>query len=400
MNVEFPHRLPVGNSLKSRRFSKLRSDIRIIRGCAIALLAIALLAASLGAGELLAPTAIAGTLALVLAPVSRALERLRIRPGIAAVLTVVATVACLTASATALAPDFSNWLNQAPKVVQSIQHKLQPLARRLAPFERVSGNSDHVSSSSPAQPVTAVALPDGIIIAAARTAPGIIGTSIYVTVLTIFLLSCRRRYTKQLILLPRSFQNRIRIARICRDIRSRVSGYLFTLSLINIGLVAVTSLCFSLAGIANPLLWGIAFGLLNYVPVLGPTSTIVFAALVGFASSDSIAGALAPPLILLALNTVEANLVQPWLLSRRIVISPIAIFLTVVTLVWMWGPVAAITAVPILISFHTVAIHVPGLRPVALLMASEEGVVALWQREKFRRKWRASPPVPRVPMPR
>jgi predicted PurR-regulated permease PerM len=147
-------------------------------------------------------------------------------------------------------------------------------------------------------------------------------------------------------------------------------------------------------------LWGIAFGLLNYVPVLGPTSTIVFAALVGFASSDSIAGALAPPLILLALNTVEANLVQPWLLSRRIVISPIAIFLTVVTLVWMWGPVAAITAVPILISFHTVAIHVPGLRPVALLMASEEGVVALWQREKFRRKWRASPPVPPMPMPR
>ena len=398
MNVEFPRRLSRGTSLESRRFSKLRSDIRIIRGCAITMLAIALLAASVGAGELLAPTAIAGTLALVLAPVSRALERLGMGSGFAAVLTVVATVACLTASATALAPDFSNWMNQAPKVAQSIERKLQPLARRLAPFERVTGNSERGISASPAQPVTAVALPDGIIVAAARTAPGIIGKTIYVTVLTIFLLSCRRRYTKQLILLPRSFQKRIRIARICRDIRSRVSGYLFTLSLINIGLAAVTTVCFSLAGIANPLLWGIAFGLLNYVPVLGPTSTIVFAALVGFASAETIAGALAPPLILLALNTVEANLVQPWLLSRRIVISPVAIFLTVVTLVWMWGPLAAITAVPILISFHTVAIHVPALRPVALLMASEEGVVALWQRDKFMRRWRASPPAPRSPM--
>jgi len=48
----------------------------------------------------------------------------------------------------------------------------------------------------------------------------------------------------------------------------------------------------------------------------------------------------------LALNTVEANLVQPWLLSRRIIISPVAIFLTIVALVWMWGPAAAITAVP------------------------------------------------------
>jgi predicted PurR-regulated permease PerM len=400
MNIEFPRRNFQGNAAESRRFSKLRRDVRIIRGCAIAILAIALLAASVGAGELLAPTAIAGTLALVLAPVSRALERLGIGCGIAAVLTVVATVACLTASAAALAPDFSNWLNDAPKVVQSIERKLQPLARRLAPLERATGHSGRGVTAAPAQPVTAVALPDGIIVAAARTAPGVIEKIIYVTVLTIFLLACHRRYTKQLILLPRSLENRIRIARICRDIRSRVSGYLFTLSLINIGLVAVTTVCFSLAGIANPLLWGIAFGLLNYVPVLGPTSAIVFAALVGFASADTITGALAPPLILLALNTVEANLVQPWLLSRRIVISPVAIFLTVVALVWMWGPIAAITAVPILIFFHTVAIHVPALRPVGMLMASEEGAIALWQKDEFIRRWRASPRAPRSPVSR
>lgn len=400
MNVDLPRGQFRGSAVESRGFSRLRRDLRIIRGCVIAVLAIALLAASVGAGELLAPTAVAGTLALVLAPVSRALERLGIAPGIAAVLTVIATVACLTASASTLAPDFSNWLNNAPKVVQSIERKLQPLARRLAPFERVTARGERGSGAAPQQPVTAVALPDGIIVAAARTAPGIIEKSIYVTVLTIFLLACRKRYTKQLILLPKSWENRIRIARICRDIRSRVSGYLFTLSLINIGLVAVTALCFSLAGIANALLWGIAFGLLNYIPVLGPTSAIVFAALVGFASADTITGALAPPLILLALNTVEANLVQPWLLSRRIVISPVAIFLTVVALVWMWGPVAAITAVPILISFHTVAIHVPALRPVGLLLASEEGGIALWRKDEFIRRWRASPPVPRSPVPR
>jgi predicted PurR-regulated permease PerM len=156
-----------------------------------------------------------------------------------------------------------------------------------------------------------------------------------------------------------------------------VSGYLFMLSLINIGLAAITALCFSIAGIGDALLWGIAFGVLNFIPIIGPTTVIVVAAVLGFATADTIAQALAPPLILLALNTVEANLVQPWLLSRRIVISPVAIFLTVVTLVWMWGPAAAITAVPILISFHTVALHVPTLRPVAFLLASEGGALAM-----------------------
>jgi predicted PurR-regulated permease PerM len=392
MSIEFPRRSFETKALEARKFSRFRRDIRIIRGCAIGILAIALLAASVGAGALLAPTAIAGTLALVLAPVARTIERLGIPTGAAAVLTVVATVSCLAASATALAPDVSNWLKEVPAVVQSIEHKLQPLARRLAPFERLASHGGQNSPAASVAPAAAaVALPDGVLVAAARTAPGIIENGVYITILTIFLLACRKRYTSQLILMPRSLGTRLRIARISRDIRSRVSRYLFTLSLINIGLAAITTVCFSIAGIANPVLWGIAFGLLNYVPVLGPTSAIVFAALVGFASADTITGALAPPLILLALNTVEANLVQPWLLSRRIVISPVAIFLTVVGLVWMWGPIAAITAVPILISFHTVAIHVPALRPIALLMASEEGAIALWQKAEFIRKLRTVP---------
>ena len=390
MNIEIPRRLLERNAVQIRGWSRLRRDLRIIRTCVIALLAIALLATSVGAGGLLAPTAIAGTLALVLAPVARTIERLGVGSGAAAILTVLATVTCLGAAASALAPDVSNWIKQAPTFAQSIERKLQPLARRLAPFEHLAPASGNSGAISIAPAAASAALPDGVLIAAARTAPGIVEKCIYVTILTIFLLACRTRYTAQFILLPRSFSTRLRIARICRDIRWRVSGYLFTLSLINIGLAAITTVCFSLAGIANPLLWGIAFGLLNYVPVLGPTSTIVFAALVGFASATTIAGALAPPLILLALNTVEANLVQPWLLSRRIVISPIAIFLTVVALVWMWGPIAAITAVPILISFHTVATHVPVLRPVALLMASEDGAILLRRKAQLRRISRIS----------
>jgi predicted PurR-regulated permease PerM len=392
MNIEFPRNpLPRTAAVEIRRFSRLRRDLRVIRGCAIAILAIALLAACVGAGELLAPTAIAGTFALVLAPVSRTIERLKVGSGAAAVLTVATTVACLGASASTLAPDVSSWLRQIPSVVQSIERKTEPLTRRLAPFERLASPGKATAPVVAAAPASAVAFPDGVLVTAARTAPGIIAKFIYVTVLTIFLLAYRRRYTSQLILLPKSLCTRLRIARICRDIRNRVSGYLFTLSLINIGLAAVTTLCFSLAGIPNSLLWGIAFGLLNYVPVLGPTSTIIFAGLVGFASSSTIAGALAPPLILLGLNTIEANLVQPWLLSRRIVISPVAIFVTVATLVWMWGPIAAITAVPILISFHTMAIHLPSLRPVALLMASTEGAAALERKIELTHRARILP---------
>jgi predicted PurR-regulated permease PerM len=383
LNINVPRQVLPPDPSTVRRLARLRADIRIIRGCVLVLVVLAILSASVAGADLLAPTAIAATLALVLAPVARTLEKLGLPCGLAAVLTVVATVSCLTAGAFALAPEISNWLNEAPKVAQSIERKLRPITRQIAVVESASNRLAQAANPTPGTPIRSVTVSDGFIMTAARTAPDVLEKSIYVTVLTIFLLACRRRYTVQLILLPRTLQNRLRMARICRDVRSRVSGYLFTLSLINIGLAAFTALCFSIAGIGDALLWGIAFGVLNFIPIIGPTTVIVVAAVLGFATANTIAQALAPPLILLALNTVEANLVQPWLLSRRMVISPVAIFLTVVTLVWMWGPAAAITAVPILISFHTAALHVPILRPVGLLLASEGGALTIRRKSAF-----------------
>ncbi len=371
----------------------MRRDLKVIRACAIVLVILASLAAGWAAGGLLAPTAIAVTFALILAPATRFFERLGVPAGPASIITVVVTVAILGAGTAALVPEATNWLSQAPRVAQTIERKLRPITRQIAAVERASNQITQVG----AQPaVRSVAVSDGFLLTAVKTAPGVMEEAIYITVLTIFLLAYRRRYTMQLILLPRSFSSRLRMARICRDVNIRVSGYLFTLSLINMGLALVTAGCFYAARIPDALLWGIAFGLFNFVPIIGPTTIIVGAAVVGFATADTIAQALAPPLILLALNTIEANLVQPWLLSRRIVISPVAIFLTIVTLVWMWGPAAAITAVPGLIFFHTIALHVPGLRPVGILLASE-GVptvrlAAVFIRSRYTRSRTLTPP--------
>ena len=387
MNLHLPEMLDGRGSPSRTRTLRTRRDLKVIRACLVILVILASLAAAAIAGGLLAPTAIAVTFALVLAPVAGFLERMGVPAGPAAIVTVAVTVSVLGAGTAALVPEASNWLSQAPQVAQTIERKLRPITRQIAAVERASNQL--AQAGAPA--VRSVQVSDGFLLTAAKTAPGVIEEVVYITVLTIFLLAYRRRYTMQLILLPRSFPARLRMARICRDVNIRVSGYLFTLSLINIGLALVTAACFYAAQIPNALIWGIAFGLLNFVPIIGPTTVIIGAALVGFATGDTIAQALAPPLILLALNTIEANLVQPWLLSRRIIISPVAIFLMIVTLVWMWGPAAAITAVPGLIFFHTVALHVPSLRPVGILLATEgipsakQGLAAVLVRSRYRR---------------
>jgi len=354
------------------RVTSMRRDLKVIRNAAIVIMVVLLLAAGVAAADLLAPTAIAVVLALVLAPVANAIERLAIPAGIASVVTVVATVAVLTGGAFALAPGVTSWLDRAPQIIQSVERKLRPIKRQIAAVESASKQISQMGATTP-PPAAApsVAVGDDILITAIQTAPWFLAKCVYVTMLTIFLLAWRQRYAELLILLPLKFQNRLRMARICRDVKSRVSGYLFTLSLINVGLATVIALCFWAAKIPDPILWGIAFGGLNFIPIIGPTIIIITAAIVGFATGTTIADALAPPAILLTINVIESNLVQPWLVARRIVVSPVAIFIMVVALVWMWGAAAAITAVPALILFHTIARHVPSLRPVAVLLTTE-----------------------------
>ncbi len=371
--------IPLGNTRERKQFSTIKRELAVIRFCLIVLVTIACLIVGVAAGSLLAPTAVAVILALVLAPIAKALERLGLWPGTAALITAVAIIGTITIGAIIFTPSLTTMIKRAPAFVTSVEHKLRPLQKQIAAMENASQQIAH-AANTPALPGTSRVVPvaappseiPGVIVTTvATTAPIVIAQILYVTVLTIFLLSSRRHYTTQLILMPRRHVDRIRVARICRDVKQRVSGYLFTLAMINVGLVAATTICFSIAGIPNALLWGIAYGILNFIPIIGPTAIIVFAAIVGFATANTLLGAVTPPLILLAIDTVEAYFVQPWLLSRRLVVSPIAIFVMAATLVWMWGAPAAITAVPILILLHTVMVHVPSMRPLAMLLAME-----------------------------
>jgi predicted PurR-regulated permease PerM len=370
VNIELPERMAARKALSlGSSLSRVRRDLRAVRIALTVIVIIAVLMLAAAAADLLAPTAIAVTLALVLAPVARGIERLGLPAGLASVVAVLSAVSVIGSSAVALAPEAANLIARAPGIAQSIERKLRPVTRQIAAFERAS---QQIARSVPLGSTRSVIVAgDGLFLSVARRAPSVVEKGIYVTVLTIFLLACRRRYTDQLILFPKTYANRLRMARICRDVQQKVSGYLFVLAVINTGLALITALCFYLAGIGDPLLWGIAFGIMNFIPFIGPTLVILAAAIFGFAAADTIPHALAPPFILLGLNTIEANLVQPWLLSRRIVISPVAIFLTVVTLVWLWGPLAAITAVPLLIFFHTVALQVPALQRVGYLLGTE-----------------------------
>lgn len=347
-----------------------RGELSAIRFCLIILVVVASVWSMSIAQAVLLPTSFAVILALVLAPVVGSLEdNLRLPPWAAASLVTILAACIIGTLVMIVIPGVSDWLKHAPDFVRALQEKLAPLQKS---FRAVDAVTREIGRMGGQRTVPTLVTPRPNMIEAVATAtPGALATTFYVIILTLFLLVFRATYRERLIMLPTNLSDRLRVARIIRDVRASVSRYLFVLASINVCLALLTAGTFMALDISGAVLWGLAYGLLNFIPIMGPAAIIIACALVSFATEDTFFAGALPPAILLIIHTLEANFVQPWLLSKRIVINPFAIFVGVSLLVALWGPLGALVAVPMLILLHTVACRVPSMRFVAMLLAAE-----------------------------
>jgi predicted PurR-regulated permease PerM len=101
-------------------------------------------------------------------------------------------------------------------------------------------------------------------------------------------------------------------------------------------------------GLGDPILWGSAAFLLNYVPILGPLIGVGMFVLVGLLSFDTLWQALIPAALFFGIHLIEGEAVTPLLLARRFTLNPFLVVLALVFWYWMWGVPGAILAVPML----------------------------------------------------
>jgi predicted PurR-regulated permease PerM len=324
------------------------------------------------AQPVLVPIVVAVVLALSLNPVVSRLERLGLPTPAAAVIVVAFTVAAIGAGAIALAPGLSDWINRAPEIMQVVERKTQALQDWLRGFREASTKLEELANPAPAPGgATQVTVVEPVALNVLQSAPVIMSQTLFVIALALFLIMVREPYRRRLILLPKNRINRLRVARILNETLNDVSHYLFVVACINIGLGAATALAFAAVGIPYALVWGFVFAVANFIPYIGPTGTMILCGIVQLVTANTLYEAALGPLIMFVLNLIESNAVTPWLVSRRVAVSSIAIFLTVTFFLWLWGAFAAIVAVPLLILFSAVARHVPSLEPFAVLLLPE-----------------------------
>src|SRR5690606_11833504 len=90
-------------------------------------------------------------------------------------------------------------------------------------------------------------------------------------------------------------------------------------------------------GVDFPVLWGLTALLLNYIPNVGSILAAVppvLLALVQFGPG----GALGTATGYIVVNAVVGNIIEPRLLGRKLGLSTLIVFLSLVFWGWLWGP--------------------------------------------------------------
>jgi predicted PurR-regulated permease PerM len=315
------------------------------------------------------PLMAAFVLSVVLAPLCGRLEWFRLPTAIAALLALALASGVVYAGFAFIARPAATWIDKAPESLQKAERQLRKLRE---PFKTVQDISNEVEgfSIAPAAPnarpvvVQGPKLTDSLI----ASAQVIVVQAAFALVLTYFFLLTRKELRLKIISLQTRVWNGVRAARIFRDVERGVSGYFVTFSLINMAAgIAVGVACWQL-GLPDPAMWGGIAALLNFIPFVGPAITIALLALAGLSTFDTLIEASWPVLAYLGISFVESNIVTPTIMSRRMTLNPLAIILAVSFWTWIWGPVGALLALPLLIMLKVVCDHTPALRPVGTLI--------------------------------
>lgn len=327
------------------------------RAAVIGLFVLALLVALHAAAALVVPMAAAVILGSVLAHVGDRAQRVGIPPIAAGMGLVAATGVGLFLLGNGLAEALGAIVERAPEMTKRIDGLLDRLLAPVAGLEsrlvaggsifdgsRVEGGIGRLASSIDMPAVT------GFL---GGLTPAFGEVLIFLATL-VFFVAGRATMRRRLILSFGDRDRRLAAIRIFNAAETALATFFGTTAAIYLGLALATAAIAWSSGLANPALWGVVTFLMSFVPFLGPAIVTFALVSAGLLAHDGILAALWPATGFLAVHLVCENAVIPSILGRRFEINPFLVFVAIVFWTWMWGPMGAVLAVPLMLIARTV----------------------------------------------
>lgn len=193
--------------------------------------------------------------------------------------------------------------------------------------------------------------------------------AVLVLFLAFFLLASGNLFRRKVVkLVGPSLEKKKITLEILDEIDRQIAWFLlvqvFTSTVVGIA----TWLAFSWAGLDHPAVWGIAAGILNSVPYLGPVVVTGGTALVAFVQFGDVKMAAFVAMLALVITTLEGFLLTPWLTSRAARMNAVAIFVGLLFWGGVWNIWGMLLAVPMLMMIKAVCDRVEDFQAVSEIL--------------------------------
>jgi predicted PurR-regulated permease PerM len=334
--------------------------------------------------EVLIPFVLAGLVFYALDPLVDLLQRLRIPRLIGAGFAVVLVVAMTVGLVYSLRGQALEVVEELPAAARKLQdiwagdgadepsaiEKVQDAARELE-------ETAAAAAGAPSTPrgVDRVQIEEPLFRASAYLRWGsigmltLLGQAALVLLLTYFLLVNDDALKRKLVesIGPTLSRKKITVA-ILNDISAQIERFLLIQIFLSVVVSIATGLALSWLGLRHAWLWGLAAGIFNSIPYMGPLIVSVGLGVVGFVQFGTGAGAATVAAVAFVITTIEGYWLTPALMGKAAQINRVAIFAGLLFWSWLWGMPGMLLAVPMMMVAKAVCDRIEELQPIGTML--------------------------------
>ena len=305
--------------------------------------------------EFFMPVTAALVVAIALVPLLEWFERRRIPSKLSAGLCLILFLLLAFFAIGSIVMPATNWVAQAPSKIPKVRTELEPVIQLYKHLDKfVDRTVSQIAITQEHTRAVRIETPNSVSELLISSAPHLLVQLFFALLVIFFFLAGWTTMRKRTIVSRGSFEGALTTARVIQQVVDATSTYLGTITLINIGLGALTAGALWLLGMPSPVMWGGIVAVANYIPYLGPIVCALLLFLGGLMTYPDAWHALAPPAAFVCFHLVEANFFTPMVVGHRLTINPLSILISLSFWAWVWGTTGALLAVPLLIIGKTI----------------------------------------------
>ncbi len=306
------------------------------------------------AAPLVLPILVAAILAIALQWPLRALTRRGVPMGLAmtgvgGLLVVVSTV--LTQP---VVRSISQFRQNAPAYLERLKAKIEPLVTWAE------------STLGTAPEPDLLLQPDSVMRAVTATAEGavnLLSSMFVIALITVFMLFEAQSLPAKL---ARAIDPEKRAA--LGEVVDRVNQYLSLKTAVSVVTGVCAGVLTAALGVDFPILWGVLAFVCNYVPTIGSVVAALPPVALAVVQGDSWTLPLLTATGYLLINVVIGNVLEPRLMGRRMGLSTLVVFLSLLFWGWVLGPIGMLLSIPLTMTTKIALEHSTRYSVIAVLL--------------------------------